>query len=865
MRKNLLLLLFILIIQTVSGQGIRGTIQNKQGEPLPFATIYIKEASTGTTSNLDGYFELPLPAGNYQIYFQYLGYQSVSRKVSVGNSFSSFKITMEVEVVKLQEVEVYGNEDPAYTIMRKAIAKSKYHTQQLDSFRAKVYIKGTGQLQNAPFFLRRRLKKEGVDPDRVFIAESVSEIYFERPDKLEEKVISIRSSGEDNNTNPNLYIMGSFYEPEIGGAISPLSPKAFAYYRFEYLGVFTERGYTVNKIRVIPRSRGENLFSGLLYIVDGYWSIFSLDLETLKFGLTFKISQIYNPIEDVAWLPVSHQFDVEGKILGFKFVYNYLASVSNYEIHINPDLINEFEVVDEKIEKELADSLDIKFPKNDVISSLENGEEITSKQLKKALKEYEKEELKERDSEDIASIRSFAIDSMAFKKDTSYWNKMRPIPLTQSEMNGYTITDSLAVIQREEERKDSLKHAGTKEFQITDLVFGKTYALNKTNKLRIHSVFENLNFNTVEGYNFDYKLQWVHKIDDDRSLRMGPVLHYAFSREKLSGYYFINYKSGESGKRTHLEMRGGRYVQQYSDPDLIHPFTNTIESLLLNRNLMKIYEKDFLSLNLRKSFSTKFRIHSQLEWSERRELFNTTSHLWINNENKSYTPNAPISIELEDTGFEEHRAAIFKASFFYSPWLKYRILNDHKIPIKDSSPEFQLHYRQGIEGFGINSAVNYAALEGGIKYIIKTGPRSNLRFDASYSKFVSTDSIVFMDYRHFGNRSLFLVEDPVKSFRLLDPYLLSTRDQHFSGHVNYQSGQFLLTQILLMRFSGIRENIYMNYLNTPAAGNYMELGYGIDYIFRIFRLELVTSFLDGEYQDFGVKIGVALGLEDVFN
>ena len=865
MKRIYLLLLICLCAASVSAQGIRGTVKSSDGEILPFATIYIKETATGTTSNLDGYFELPLDPGNYQVYFQFLGYKTIARSIRIGGSFVDLDIKLSEEVVRLQEVEIYGNEDPAYTIMRKAIAKAKYHTQQLDSFRAKVYIKGTGQLTDAPFFLRRRLKKEGVDPDRVFIAESVSEIYFERPDKLEEKVISIRSSGDDNNTNPNLYIMGSFYEPEIGGAISPLSPKAFAYYRFTYQGVFEERGYTINKVRVKPRSKGENLFDGFIYIVDDYWSIHSLDLETLKFGLKFRIKQIYNPIEEVAWLPVSHKFDVDGKILGFKFFYNYLASVSNYQIYLNEDLNDGFEIIDEKIEKTLADSVETRLLDQDIMESLEKGEEVTSKQLKKALKEYEKQELKAREAQDIESIRSFSIDSLAFKKDTSYWNKVRPIPLTVSEVKGYVTTDSLATIEREEARKDSIKNEGTKDFNIADLIVGKTYALDKKNKLRIHSVFENLNFNTVEGYNFDYKLQYIHKFNKTNSFHTGPVLRYAFSREKLSGYYFMAYRSGESGKRSLIQLSGGRYIRQYASPDLIHPFANTIESLMLNRNFMKIYERDFIQLKYNKAFSPKIKLRSKIEWSERRELFNTTDHIWFDNKDRLYTPNAPVNIELEDTGFEEHNAAVLDLQLNYSPWLKYRILNKRKIPIRDSSPEFQFNYRGGFNGFGNNSVVDYSYLETGLKYIIDTGPRSNLRLDASYGKFISTDSLYFMDYQHFGNKSLFLLEEPVKSFRMLNPYLYSTSDEFFEGHLNFQSGQLLLTQILLMRFSGMKENIYVNYLHTNAAGNYMEVGYALDYIFRIFRLEFVSSFQDGEYEDFGVKIGVALGLEDVFN
>ena len=100
-------------------------------------------------------------------------------------------------------------------------------------------------------------------------------------------------------------------------------------------------------------------------------------------------------LEDVAWMPVSHKFDVGGKILGFRFKYDYLASVSDYRIHLNPDLEGTPEVIDEKIEKEYADSIASLDIEPDLLQSLEEGKEITSKQLKKAMKEYEKSKISE--------------------------------------------------------------------------------------------------------------------------------------------------------------------------------------------------------------------------------------------------------------------------------------------------------------------------------------------------------------------------------------------------------------------------------------------------------------------------------------
>ena len=61
------------------------------------------------------------------------------------------------------------------------------------------------------------------------------------------------------------------------------------------------------------------------------------------------------------------------------------------------------------------------------------------------------------------------------------------------------------------------------------------------------------------------------------------------------------------------------------------------------------------------------------------------------------------------------------------------------------------------------------------------------------------------------------------------------------------------------------ENIFINYLATPSSANYTELGYGIDGILRVFRLEAAASFRQGTYSDVGFRIGVSTSLSVNFN
>jgi Family of unknown function (DUF5686)/CarboxypepD_reg-like domain len=440
MKKAIFSLAAFFIFSSAFAGGIKGTIKGDDGAILAFASVFVKQTAAGAATDMEGRFELSLPPGQYDVLFQYLGYETAQRKIEVGSEVIELNIVLKTQVVVLQNVIIKaGKEDPAYTIMRKAIGKAKYHTQQLDGYTAKVYIKGKGQLKDYPWFAKKAIEKEGITKDRVFISESVSEIKYTRPNKFEEKVIAVYTKGKDRNTSPNQFVFGSFYESEIAEVVSPLSPKAFSYYKFEYLGSFKDNQYEISKIKVTPRSKGDNVFEGIIFIVEDWWTIHSLDMRTVKLGIKFKVKQIYNPIEDKAWLPISQQFFVDGKVFGFEFTAEYLATLKDYKITMNPDLVvAEMKVIDEKIEKEEAKKIEKKFSKKDqqLQERMASGKEVTNKELRQMVREYEKQEQKETKEPEVLSESTFKVDSSAYKKDSTFWAEMRPAALSKQEERG---------------------------------------------------------------------------------------------------------------------------------------------------------------------------------------------------------------------------------------------------------------------------------------------------------------------------------------------------------------------------------------------------------------------------------------------
>lgn len=848
--------------------GVRGVIADEAGNELSFATVFVKQQGTGTTANVEGRYEIHLEPGRYELVFQHLGRRTEVRVLDVRDRLEELDVRLAPQEIMLEAVTVGAeDEDPASSIMRRAIAKANYHRNVLDSYSARVYIKGAGKLKDYPWLAKKALEKEGIEKNRVFISESVSDIKFTRPNKFEEKVISIRSDGKDNNTSPNGYIFGSFYEPEIAGTITPFSPKAFSYYKFEYLGTFKDREYEISRIRVTPRSKGDNVVDGIINIVEDDWSLHSVDLHTVKLGIGVQIKSTCAPIEDKVWLPVSHQFKIDGKVFGFEFEYNYLASVSNYAIVLNPSVYTpKMEVVDEKKEPTLAKEIEQVQRRNrkkehgetvQLQERLAAGEEITRKELKTIIKDYEKEERKQQKEPEVISDVTFTIDSAAFRKDSLYWAEVRPIPLTREEITGYEKSDSLAAVERARAEGDTLKASKHKGFQPWDLLIGDRYKIGEHSNFRID--FPMPGFNTVEGFNIVYRVAYGVVLQDSNRTRLTvrPVARYAFSREEFSGY--LNLSLRNTNHR--LDVDAGRYIAQFNRENPILPVVNTFTTLFLEKNLMKLYERDFAEVRYRRRINPFISVTTDWSLADRRELFNESDYKLVDRKRiEDYTPNQPVHETIQDTGFPEHRAFVGSLGISARPWLKFRIRNGRKREIQSSSPTLTFDYRKGFAEV-FSSDIEFDQVELGVKHELRLGVRGALHFWLRGGMFLRDESMYFMDYKHFlGNQTPFSTTDPVGSFRLLDYYRHSTNDKYFSGNVHYQFRKFLVTTIPLVRVTGVRENVFINYLATPTSNHYTELGYSIDGILRIFRLEAAAAFREGRYVGYGFRIGVATNI-----
>jgi len=846
-----LLLILSLLVTSVHAGGIKGQITTQKGEPLPYAGITVKGSSNGTMANEEGNYEFTLPAGSHEVIFQYLGFKSVTKSITVGNDFIELNIQLEEQALTLREATVgSAKEDPAYSIMRKAIAKARFHQLQVRGYTAKVYSRSTALPTKIPFLLEKRLKKEGVQEGKSFLNESVAEIKYRRPSSYSQRIVSTRNSLDNSIPSPNEYILASLYSPEIAGTITPLSPKAFGYYKFEYEGYFEDQGQIVNKIRVIPKAYGEGVFKGRLYIIEDRWSIHSYDLQTTTRGLNISAKQIFSPVQNV-WLPVNQQFKIDGSYLGFAGEFRYLVSLTYNKLDIDPGLKEDIVITDHKKESTTTASGD---RKKDLEKLIQDQKEFSTKNFRKLTKKYEKEQKKE--GKTLGSNRmvredSIVVDPMANKRDTSYWETLRPIPLTKSEVSSYSIQDSIKIVKdarKEKSKPDSVY------FKPIHLLIGNTYSLGNRNTFYFKSPLLSISYNAVEGNALNIVTEWQKKWDKSYQFSIRPLARYSFGRKELFG----NIETNIGNNRWNFMLSGGKMATQFNKNNPILALPNSIAGRFFDRSLVKLYEQKFVKAEYAlRNIGDIISFNTSLEYENRTELYNQESarpiFFWSQYD---YTPNRPLNNELNNTGFPNHNAMLFDFTANIRPWRRYLIRNGEKRYIRSKGPSFSVNYKSGLPFIG---DVNYNFLQGGIRQDLNLGPRSSLDYSLNGGGFLSKKQMYFQDYRHFMGNEFFLQwGDPPNQFRMLPYYQYSTAQWFFQAHAVWSLQHFLVTRIEALRVTGISETLQIHYLKVPTIQNYSELVYGIDNILRLVRLEVVAQFHDGNFQGMGYRIGTSI-------
>ena len=120
MKKILALTIAVFCTVTLFAQKtvIRGNVyDSKTGEPVSFATVYLKNTKIGTNSDIDGFFNFAnVKPGTYIIVTKFVGYDSIATEVKVATGEIAYKrITIAESTLDIGTVEVSAQRQVART------------------------------------------------------------------------------------------------------------------------------------------------------------------------------------------------------------------------------------------------------------------------------------------------------------------------------------------------------------------------------------------------------------------------------------------------------------------------------------------------------------------------------------------------------------------------------------------------------------------------------------------------------------------------------------------------------------------------------------------------------------------------------
>ncbi len=828
MRRYCLIAFIILAAITFKASAqqfvLSGRITDQKSNPISFVSVYILNSTYGTTSNENGIYQFKLTPGIYNIVYRFVGYQEKTEVVTITDHNEQHDVQLQDEIFNLKEVIVKdkrGIDTAAMDIMRKVIAKREYYLKEVKSYSCVVYIKGVQRLTSAPKSLLREGVSKTLDLDTngkgiINQSESLSNFSFELPNKVKEVTIASRLAGiaPTFSYNKASDLQTDFYENiftinglSSHGFVSPVAANALNYYRYILVGRTVENGRTIDKIQLVPRHDYDPVFRGNIYILEGDWRIYSVDLyltkkyNNLNLVDTMSISQQYVPIQDNIWKPASIQYNYKGNVFGFYFEGYYIGIYNNYKFNINAP------------------------------EGYFNGEILK-------------------------------IDTAANTKPETYWITHRPVPLTVQEAHDFHKKDSLAIVHQTKPYLDSLQKSKNRLLVIPYIVFGYT-ATSRTNKdsLYIYPFLQTLFYNTVEGYGLNLKARYSKVFDNFHSISLSPALRYGFADKQLNANMHIkyNYDPFNSGN---FFLNFGTDVLDLNNVGTRSLYFNTLSTLISNNNYVKYYHSQFGDFGFQREIVNGVLWTANLSYANRTQMYNTSYNHIFTSTTRHYTSNNPLAPpDAPDYDrsvlFPQNQALTFITSFRINFDQQYITRPTGKIYLPSAYPTVTVNYRKGIPSV-LGSDVNYNFTSVDIAQDrVQFGLIGYSSFKITAGTFFGARSLYFMDYNHFlGNQGTTFDPTYVGSFHFLPFYTFSINSAFLEAHYQHNFSGALLKNVSFLRRLKLEEIVGANYLTEKNHMNYSEFYVGLQRL--IFRVDYGVSYAgDKKYiQGFRIFYGL---------
>ncbi len=520
---NIFLFLLIASIQVFSQQFVlKGKVYDKNSfqQGLAYANIRIAGTLSGTSATNEGFYELRLAKGNYQLIVSNIGYTTDTVSVNLNNN-ETINIGLTPVPVNLPEVTVLPGENPALEIIRRAITSKNKRYEKINSYVFKAYTKGivkTTQDLSASGTNVGVGIGGGKDTSKLKITgiiENESKGYFRKPNEYKDEIIA-RKQSANTPSAINIFTGGrllqNFYTDDIRflnrHLLSPIANDAIDYYDYIIEDTLALDKKSLFKIRFEPLRKIDPGFAGTIYIADKTYNLVKLEVglnASANPGKIFdkiNILQQFTEFENNVVMPIDYRISVEGNPLGL-VKFGFELNTIFYDYQINSPL-----------------------------------------------------------GEDVFDMTIVKVNSDADKKDSLYWKSTQTIPNTEDELEAYARIDSI--------------ESKPKKFWDRFSLFSP--AINIEDNITITGPLSLYSFNRAEGHTLNFGINAIQQFDKRSGLRLD--LSYGFDDQKFKGEFAANYYLGRY-RTSNLTFRAfNKLTDLFSEAVRYSKSTSSLVSLI---------------------------------------------------------------------------------------------------------------------------------------------------------------------------------------------------------------------------------------------------------------------------------------------
>jgi len=737
-------------------------------------------------------------------------------------------------------LQAYAQFSQSDSLIKLAINSASQHSSEINKLIFSVHSVEKARFSKFIGIGRQRLENiEGIKEGQWYGNETISKVYLGNLSQMIHEINYFKPYRKKNGT-PTLFFWPDFYQDFIGTqCISPLNYDGFYYYKYTYSSDTLVDKHICKQYVIEPKFKTDRLFKGKLTLSKEGW-IVRWEGEVVSDNILY-FMDLNNAEFHGKWIPQKSNIIVKGGLLGIdgEFLLNQtiIGPVQNWAM---PKMI----FSRPEAPKERLNISEIAF------------DEVFVSQLLYNLHQGLKRKWKLRPTADQIEI------------DSVLSNNLDIAPLNSrllDDIRESTIETSIA-------NYDAWVH---KPFNLSQLILSRSFYFGQQKKdyypfeIYYKSPVFDSNFNSVEGFVVNSALVFRRRWAPYKYLEFEALGRRSFGLNRNTGYLKLRYKTDSFD----VQLTNGDYIAQFNPDNTISPEMNSLSTLLLKNNQIKIFRKEFWNLSLINRFSSRFYLKALLESSRQSQMDNTSDYYWVNYLNRSFSQNNPTNNEYTKDGFDTHNSFVSQVQLGFRPFLSYSYINSLRVIDWGTSPLIIFKYRAGWPNV-FKSSINFQLLE--LSYIqnISLSPWIKTGFILNTGTFIGDKPVYFQDFKHFnGGISLVQTGEMLTSHRLVgyyqnlasgatqrlnvNHYAYSTSGNYVEALSQFQFSNLWLKPLLGFKKAYVKELLIANayYINNQNLF-YNEIGYGLDGVMKILRLEAIANFNNGQFNYVGLRINI---------